>query len=1176
MDELFGLSMNGIMLFLLATFIGGLAVVVVLAVRNRVMAKLGLRNIPRRWAQTILIIVGVMLSTVIMSAALGTGDTISFSIRHETLKGLGHIDEIIVYSRAGAEDSLGSSSYIPFERFKLIERDLAGLDTIDGLTAQLAETAPTVDLQTSLSEGQMRVVGIDPARMEGFGAFTLISGGEVRLESLAQGEAYLNDRAAKELDAEAGDDLRVIVSDQPHIFRVKGVVEKGGLAGFGSTLILPLEPAQALFDKVDRVNLIVVSNRGDEVAGERLSEEVTRELRVLFADREVASQLKELLNQAPVLRALERLQSVLEGDLKEDISSLRTELARGDLSDELIGLLADEDVSDEVLDILNIRSDLPVEEDSSSARLETLREVGLEAGTLFQDLKEFRVFDFKHDALSIADDAGSATTSFFLIMSLFSIMVGVLLIFLIFVMLAAARRSEMGMTRAVGAKRSHLVKMFLFEGTAYALVSAAVGVILGLLVSALIVLVINRIIATFDADFRITTHFTVRSAIVAYCLGMAITFGTIAFSAYRVSRLNIVMAIRGLPEALLPSEEPPFLTRLVYLPKALLHPVIFLIRGVKCLLGKRFGKLALNWALAVLWVVIFPIWIVDIVVGLFRFAWPYLLRGWLTFLLGLLVAVGVASGSISERDSFFGGGASLMILGLGLMLRTALKRTSLRPEVRDRIAFTAIGVGILVMWALPPDTFRGITGELQGDFDVMFIAGIFMVTSAVWAVMFNADLLLKALTAATGRVGKLRPVLVTAVAYPMSAKFRTGLTLAMFALVIFTLMVMSVLITSFSSSFTDDLDAVVGGWDIEASVNLNTPIEDIRRAIDEEPRLRIEDFEAIGGFTKVFVEVRQVGGGEQRWRGYAVRAANDGFLEAAEYRLKLIADGYGTTPEDVWRALRDDPTLAVVEGIALPISPGEEDWRPLQFDDLFYEDEEMSPVDIEVREPRTGEVVQLTVIGVLDRIHESFDDNNGMLVSKVALDDAIPFPVPIATYQFKVVEGADLEQVAKDLEASFLEHGMEAEALEALFREAFAAFRAFINIFIGFMGLGLVVGVASIGVVMTRAVVERRQQIGVLRAIGYRRRMVQLSFLLEASFIALLGTAIGVVLGLILSYTAIRDIRAEEAEENLRWVVPWFQIGVIVAVTYVFSLLATYLPARQASRIYPAEALRYE
>ena len=58
---------------------------------------------------------------------------------------------------------------------------------------------------------------------------------------------------------------------------------------------------------------------------------------------------------------------------------------------------------------------------------------------------------------------------------LFSIMVGILLIFLIFVMLAAARRTEMGMARAVGAKRSHLVQMFVFEGTTYDLMAAAVG-----------------------------------------------------------------------------------------------------------------------------------------------------------------------------------------------------------------------------------------------------------------------------------------------------------------------------------------------------------------------------------------------------------------------------------------------------------------------------------------------------------------------------------------------------------------------------------------------------------------------------------------------------------------------------------------------------------------------------
>ena len=59
------------------------------------------------------------------------------------------------------------------------------------------------------------------------------------------------------------------------------------------------------------------------------------------------------------------------------------------------------------------------------------------------------------------------------------------------------------------------------------------------------------------------------------------------------------------------------------------------------------------------------------------------------------------------------------------------------------------------------------------------------------------------------------------------------------------------------------------------------------------------------------------------------------------------------------------------------------------------------------------------------------------------------------------------------------------------------------------MGLGLIVGVAALGVISARAVVERRQQIGVLRAIGFRRGMVQLSFLLESSFIALTAIVVG-------------------------------------------------------------------
>ena len=108
MEELFGVPMDTIMVVLLAMFLPVLAGIGLMAWRNRVMLKLGLRNIPRRKSQTALIIFGIMISTLIMAAAFGTGDSITYSIRKNAIDALGTIDEIIVSARADESDTIGS------------------------------------------------------------------------------------------------------------------------------------------------------------------------------------------------------------------------------------------------------------------------------------------------------------------------------------------------------------------------------------------------------------------------------------------------------------------------------------------------------------------------------------------------------------------------------------------------------------------------------------------------------------------------------------------------------------------------------------------------------------------------------------------------------------------------------------------------------------------------------------------------------------------------------------------------------------------------------------------------------------------------------------------------------------------------------------------------------------
>ena len=1174
MEDLFGVRMDHIMLALLALFLPSLAVICFLALRSRVMLKMALRNIPRRKAQTALIILGIMISTLIMAASFGTGDTLTFSIKKSVVDGLGTIDEFVISTRAGENDQFGGAAYVPVERFTRLQRELADVDIIDGLAAGLAETAPTVNERNSLTEGRMQIAGVDPETLDGFGGFTLDDGGDVRVDSLGSSEVFINSGAAEDLEAYPGDALTVFVHGEPVYLTVRGVVSGGGPVGTEPTLLMNLADAQRVFGREGHVNSIVVSNRGNEYVGADLSEEVTNTLRVLFTDREAASELKAALSRPAVMEqlSLRAERPLVSESLRSDLILLRGELAKPVLGDRLIVLFSDEDIRDEFLEAVAATGDD-----------ELVREVN----TLVVTLAEFLVIDIKRSLLETAELVGNVVTSFFILFGLFSIMVGILLIFLIFVMLAAARRSELGMARAVGAKRWHLIQMFVFEGTAYSLVSGVVGVALGLLASGLIVGIINQIFAgggagAGDDDFQLTRHFEWRSAVVAYCLGMVITFMTVAVSAYRVSRMNIVAAIRDLPtpQETNTASARQLLARLLMsglflLPfRVLYSSVASLQRG----LWRRSAALLLLAPLSLLAApFVFVYTAFQLLLSPYRQGWMVVVR---MVLSAIVVAIGITLSWLGAQtsDAFWVRiGVTTTIIGLGLLLRSALNVNQVRPETSDRIAYTFIGAATLVYWFIPFSVLESFFGELNAGIEMFFISGITMVAAAVCTVMFNADVMLKILTTITSRIGSLRPVLVTAVAYPMSARFRTGLTLAMFALVIFTMIVMSILTEAFGTTAADGA-SVVGGWDIAARVNPSTPIDDFQRAIEDSQNLDLENFEAIGNYTYFPLQVRQPGADNQSWRSYAVRAADDGYLDGTETEFHLIAEGYGTGADAVWDALRADPTLVVVDALAVPAQNGfrgGENVPEFELEGVFYEDETMSPIPIEVWEPATGIEAELTVIAILDETADAFGTlGGGMIMARERLQELSPFPIPVTNYRLRVAEDVNISQVSRDLEVAFRQNGMESDVLADLVNESVSANRAFNYLLTGFMGLGLMVGVASLGVVSLRAVVERRQQIGVLRAIGYRRNMVQLSFLLESSFVVLLGVAIGVGLGTAISYLIVREIR--EDVETIKFTFPWLQIVIIVAVAYVFSLLTTFLPARQASRIYPAEALRYE
>ena len=115
MEKLFGVEMNVLAGFLFGGTVVVLLLIFLLALLNKVLLKLALRNIPRRKAQSILIVVGLMLSTTIIMSALAIGDSVSSSIRSAVLDAVGETDVRLV-SPVGSRFGDGQLAKLHFHR----------------------------------------------------------------------------------------------------------------------------------------------------------------------------------------------------------------------------------------------------------------------------------------------------------------------------------------------------------------------------------------------------------------------------------------------------------------------------------------------------------------------------------------------------------------------------------------------------------------------------------------------------------------------------------------------------------------------------------------------------------------------------------------------------------------------------------------------------------------------------------------------------------------------------------------------------------------------------------------------------------------------------------------------------------------------------------------------------
>jgi putative ABC transport system permease protein len=1076
METLFGIPTNRLTLYLLGVFVAGALILIFLAARDRTSLRMAVRNIPRRKAQSALIVMGLMLATVLFSAAFTTGDTLTQSMRTQALENIGRVNVVVKAeqpeSGGGVAFGPGAGVQAPPEARERyfganladdIRERLANEEGVAGVAPLARESVPVTSPKADLSQPQVDVLGIDADSMHGFDQLTTASGETLSVADLGEKEVYLGRETAEGLDVGVGDKVEASLvrpATQPRTEAPSAQTNTNRRPGAAQGP--PGEPGsgnpQARLKGGARPSGAADNGRpGKARAGARPAETVREsgppELRVA----EIYESGANPASETSMVMPLGNMQKLVgeEGKINEVLITHRGSAMEGGRYTEA--------TIDGIGSVLSAND--------------------LEADPL------------KKDAIDQADTRGEIFSTLFVLFGQFSVAAGMLLIFLIFVMLAAERKHELGIARAVGMQRSNLVRAFALEGALYALVASAIGSIAGVGVGWVMVRFLGIGFAGGSESLRIVFSTGPQNVVLAFCMGMVLTFVVVLISSWRVSRLNVVRAIRDLPEPDKKGRSVP----------GVLVAVLVPVAG----------------------------------------------------------AVAFWQGLATDTMAFYLGGLSLMVMGLALLARVL--------GVPDRIAFSVSGLILLALW-LTPASITTPAGMARGP-EMFFVSGIALVVAGVWLVIFNADIILWLVVTAFGKIQGLPPVLRTAVKYPTQSLFRTGMALAMFIMVVFTLTAMNFMQAAMGAAF-GDTQKLSGGYEIQANAGYAAPILDMKAALEGANRIEKDEVTNVGQVSDLPAQVKQRGTDRESGSLY-VQGVDEGYSKSVTYGFQTTATGYGSARE-VWQTLQTDEDTAVISSGLAParntstFGPSVE--PPVKLTG-FYADDKNLPDDLylRVKDPDSGKARDLRVIGVLS---SSASFTGQIVTSQETLDALAGSPVPPQSYYFDLGSDVDAAATAETLERDFAKNGLQTSVTAQTIRDSDATRRIVFLLLRGFMALGLVVGICALGVISARSVVERRQQIGMMRALGFQRGQVRLTFLIESSFIALLGLGVGVALGLAFSGTLIDNIR--EGFPGMEYRVPWSALLLVIVAGYAASLLTTYLPARRASRIYPAEALRYE
>ena len=338
------------------------------------------------------------------------------------------------------------------------------------------------------------------------------------------------------------------------------------------------------------------------------------------------------------------------------------------------------------------------------------------------------------------------------------------------------------------------------------------------------------------------------------------------------------------------------------------------------------------------------------------------------------------------------------------------------------------------------------------------VQGVVLTAAAVVLLSLQQEPISRALRVVSGgRSLSLR----LGLAYPLARRSRTGLTIAMYALVVFILTFITSLAHMIDQQVVTATRDVQGGYAVVVSSSSAGPLTSKQIApldgvTSVAPLSRAIAFFRVGSMTT-----------DIPWN---LTAFDRRFIAGTP--PTLYDRGKYPTDRAAWEAVLADDSLAIVDPEFLRNGTGPGGFIP------------EPGTKVTVKDPHTGRTRELTVAALAP---SDYFIANGMFYGADGARTLFGYEPTFDRMYVGLRPGVNPDAFAGDVQSRFVENGAEAVAIRTIMDEGFTMTRQIFQLFEGYLAMGLIVGIAGTAVVMVRAVRERRRQIGTLQSARLRR-----------------------------------------------------------------------------------------